>query len=174
MKKQKRKTSRNRKDRAVPFVQSVRQTTPRRTARSRRDFLKKFAFYAFGAGLAGGGGWYIVSDVQAGIAEQDLSLLGNGIPTVVQIHDPQCPRCRALQRETRKAVSQFEDGTIQYLVADIRQSKGRRLAAEHGVGHITLLLFDGSGRRRSILAGERRSNVLVREFRKLIRMSGKQ
>ena len=174
MKKQKRKTSRNKKDRAVPFVQSVRQTTPRRTARNRREFLKKIAFYALGAGLAGGGGWYIVSDVQAGIAEQDLSLLGNGIPTVVQIHDPQCPRCRALQRETRKAVSQFEDGTIQYLVADIRQSKGQRLAAEHGVGHITLLLFDGSGRRRNILAGERRSDVLVREFRKLIRTSGKQ
>ena len=145
---------------------------PRGAAQRRRRLLQNIAFYAIGAGLLGSGGWYIISDVQAGIAERDLSLLGNGIPTVVQIHDPQCPRCRALQRETRDAISEFEDGTIQYLVADIRQSKGQSFAAKHGVGHITLLLFDGGGRRIGVLAGERKSDGLVEEFRRLIRGSG--
>ena len=63
--------------------------------------------------LAGGGGWYLVSEVRATIAEQDLSRIGNGIPAVVQIHDPQCPRCLALQRETRKAMSGFADDELQ-------------------------------------------------------------
>lgn len=143
-------------------------------ARSRRNFLRNVAFCAIAVALVSGGGWYVVRGVQAGVAEQDLSLLGNGVPTVVQIHDPQCPRCRALKRETREAISQFEDGTIQYLVANIRQREGRRFAARHRVGHITLLLFDGDGRRRGILAGERQSDVLVNEFRKLIRTSGEE
>ena len=36
--------------------------------------------------------------VEATIREGDLSQIGNGTPTVVQIHDPQCPRCVALVR----------------------------------------------------------------------------
>jgi hypothetical protein len=152
----------------------VGRTSPRWLARSRRNLIRNLAFCVIVAGLVSGGGWYVVRGVQAGIAEQDLSLLGNGVPTVVQIHDPQCPRCRALKRETREAMSQFKAGTIQYLVANIRQLQGRRFAAKHRVGHITLLLFDGNGRRRGILAGERESEVLVNEFRKLIQASGKE
>ena len=173
MKNQKNKTTRK-KDGAGPGVRSAGRTSPRGAARSRRNFLRNIAVCAVVAGLMSGGGWYVSRGVQAGIAEQDLSLLGNGVPTVVQIHDPQCPRCRALKRETREAISRFEDGTIQYLVANIRQSQGRRFAARHRVGHITLLLFDGNGRRRGMLAGERKSDVLVHEFRKLIRSSGKE
>ena len=171
MKKQKNKTTRKG---AGHRVRSAGRTSPRGMARSRRNFLRNIAVCAVVAGLMSGGGWYVSRGVQAGIAEQDLSLLGNGVPTVVQIHDPQCPRCRALKRETREAISRFEDGTIQYLVANIRQSQGRRFAARHRVGHITLLLFDGNGRRRGMLAGERKSDVLVHEFRKLIRTSGKE
>lgn len=174
MKRNKRKTIRGKNGSVIIPKQSVRQSTSRRTTFGRRTFLKDIAFYKIGAGLIGGGGWYIVSDVQANISERDFALLGNGIPTVVQIHDPQCPRCRSLQRETRKAISQFEDGTIQYLVANIRHHRGRRLATMHDVGHITLLLFDGSGRRRGILAGERKSHDLVKEFRKLIHTSDRR
>ena len=59
------------------------------------------------AALAGGGGWYLVDEVMATISEQDLTKIGNGIPSVVQIHDPQCSRCIALQNETRKAMKAF-------------------------------------------------------------------
>lgn len=173
MKKRKNKTTRK-KEGAGPRVRSVGRTSPRRVARSRRSFLRNIAVCAVVAGLVSGGGWYVSRGVQAGIAEQDLSLLGNGVPTVVQVHDPQCPRCRALKRETREAISRFEDGTIQYLVANIRQRQGRRFAAKHHVGHITLLLFDGNGRRRGVLAGERKRDVLVNEFRKLIQTSRKE
>ena len=172
MKKQKNTTGK--KDRAGRRVRSVGRRSPQRMAPGRRNFLRNLALCAVIAGLVSGGGWYVVRGVQAGIAEHDLSLLGNGVPTVVQVHDPQCPRCRALRQETRQAISQFEDGTIQYLVANIRQPQGRRFAARHRVGHITLLLFDGNGRRRGTLAGERKSDVLVNEFRKLIQTSGEE
>ena len=95
----------------------------------------------------------------------------NGIPTVVQIHDPQCPSCLALQREARKAISELEDGSIQYLVANIREKEGRRLASKHGVGHVTLLLFNGRGRQVGVLVGENRSDFLEAEFRRLVRKS---
>ena len=173
MKKQKDKATRK-KDGAGSRVRSVGRTSPRGTARGRRNLLRNIACCAIIAGLIGGGGWYVFRGVQAGVVEHNLSLLGNGVPTVVQIHDPQCPRCRALRRETRKAISRFEEGTIQYLVANIRQRQGQRFAAKHRVGHITLLLFDGNGRRRGILAGERKSDVLVNEFRKLIQTSDKE
>ena len=171
MKRQKRKATPKKKQAPAAAPPAAPTETAHQRARSRRDVLQNLGYGAAGLAAVVGGGWYFASTVSAGIAEGDLSRLGNGIPTVVQIHDPECPRCRALQRETREAISAFEDGTIQYLVANIRLSEGRALAAEHGVRHVTLLLFDGSGRRRSILTGEKSSEVLVNEFRHLIRTS---
>lgn len=172
MKRLKRKTSSKKKQASISETQSAPSTTRHQRARSRRDLLRNVGYGAVGAAIIGGGGWYFISSVQAGIAEQDLSRLGNGIPTVVQIHDPQCPRCRALQKEVREALSELDGDEIQYLVANIRQPEGRSLAAAHGVGHVTLLLFDGSGTRRGVLVGENRSDILLGEFKRLIRRSG--
>lgn len=169
MKRQKRKTT---SQKSPATATGAQPETSHKKALNRRQFLENIGYAAIGVGIVGGGGWYLVSSVQAGIAEGDLSRLGNGIPTVVQIHDPECPRCRALQRQARDAISEFEDGTIQFLVANIREPEGRRLAAAHGVGHVTLLLFDGRGQRRGILVGENRSEYLVREFRSLVRRPG--
>lgn len=169
MKRQKRRTTSKKKQGKISDAQPAETTSSNKRARSRRDFLQNLGYGAVGLGVVGGGGWYFISTVQAGIAEQDLSRLGNGIPTVVQIHDPQCPRCRALQREAREALSELDSDEIQYLVANIRQPEGRALAAEHGVSHVTLLLFDGSGTRRGVLVGESSSEILLGEFRRLIR-----
>ncbi|MEL6965119.1 MAG: thioredoxin family protein [Pseudomonadota bacterium] len=132
----------------------------------RRGFMSRFGNSALAIAAVGGVGWYVVSEVRAGIQEADLSKIGNGIPTIVQIHDPQCPVCQALQKETRKALEQFEDGELQYLVANIRQDKGRRLANKHSVQHVTLLLFDGKGERQDTLVGPSNSASLERSFRK--------
>ena len=169
MKRQKRKTTPKKNPgttAAAPPASSHKK------ALNRRQFLETLGYAAVGLGVVGGGAWYFVSSVQAGIDERDLSRLGNGMPTVVQIHDPQCPRCRALQREAREAIAAFEDGTIQFLVANIREPEGRQFAAAHGVGHITLVLFDGRGQRRRVLVGENRSEYLVSEFRDLVPRSG--
>lgn len=132
----------------------------------RRGFMRRLGNSTLVAVGIGGLGWYIVSEVRAGIDEADLSKIGNGIPTIVQIHDPQCPTCQALQREARKALDQFEDGELQYLVANIRQDKGKYFASKHGVPHVTLLLFDGAGQHSDTLSGPDTAENLERAFRR--------
>ncbi len=159
-----------------------RQTRSKKAARkaaereevSRRNVLSLARNWGLFGVVAAGGGWYLVDEVMATIGEQDLSRIGNGTPTVVQIHDPQCSRCLALQRETRKAMRAFGGDELQYLVANIRSEKGRALATANGVGHVTLLLFDGQGKRRDILHGTSHSDFLQLKFREHVaRFAGK-
>ncbi len=134
---------------------------------TRRELIQNLTYGAIGLGIVGGGGYYFVSGVRAGIVEGDLSKIGNGVPTIVQIHDPGCPKCRSLQRSTRNALAEMEDGAVQYLVANIKAPEGRQFADTHGVGHVTLLLFDGKGRRREVIRGEQHSEYLLQVFRRL-------
>ncbi len=131
---------------------------------SRRGFLVKARNYGLAVAVAGGAGWLLAADFRDALAEEDLSKIGAGVPTVVQIHDPQCPRCRALQKEARAAMEEFADGEIRYLVANIRQPRGRDFAAQQGVGHVTLLIFDENGRRQEVLSGPNSRARLKRVF----------
>jgi len=171
MKRQKRKTATKRKQDNAVGGQPTASTAPRKKLRSRRDLLQNIGYGALGLGVVSAGGWYFASSVHASIIERDLSRLGNGIPTVVQVHDPQCHQCRDLQRKVCKALSELDDAEIQYLVADIRQPEGRAFAAQNRVGHVTVLLFDGKGTRRGVMVGQNSSDVLLNEFRNLIRRS---
>jgi hypothetical protein len=137
--------------------------------KSRREFFATLSNAALVTAATGGVGWYFIDEVCATTREHDLTRIGNGIPAVVQIHDPECSHCRALQSETRDALSNFKENELQYLVANIRLDKGRQLANTHGVGHVTLLLFDGKGNRRRILAGQNTSDFLVGAFRSHLR-----
>ena len=130
----------------------------------RRNVLKHLRNGAFAAMVLGGGGYFATSKVRASIAEQDLSKIGNGTPAVVQIHDPQCPVCIALQKEARHALRNFEDGELEYLVANIKNKKGSELANKYFVPHVTLLLFDGGGTLVKILNGSNNSDFLRNEF----------
>ncbi len=162
MKRQKRKSRRpNKSNRDQPIGADVTEKTP-----TRRAFLKKIRTGAVAAIAGGGVSWYLIDTVRATIREQDLSHIGNGVPAVVQIHDPQCPKCVALQRETRDALCGFDETELQFLVANIRSAEGGKLAAAHGVGHVTLLLFDGSGLRRAVLTGPNESKYLTSAFRR--------
>lgn len=134
-------------------------------APTRREFFTKIRNGTIAAAAVGVAGWYLVDEVRATIQEGDLSRIGNGTPSIVQIHDPQCPKCVALQKETRDALSNFEDGKLQFLVANIRTVEGKMLATSHGVGHVTLLLFDGQGRKLNTLVGPNTSRYLTEMFR---------
>jgi len=138
---------------------------------SRRDVLRKLRNGGIAVAVLGGGGWFAVRDVQATIHEHDLSRIGNGIPTVVQIHDPNCLLCTALQKEARAAMENFEESDLQFLVANIRDAKGKKLASQHGVGHVTLLLFDKDGKRREIMRGSNDRSVLEPAFRQFLAQS---
>ncbi len=135
------------------------------TRRNLLSFAKKSAITVGVLGSVGGVWAY---SLQGTIVEQDLSRIGNGIPSVVQIHDPQCRLCQGLQRETRAALSGFGDGDVQYLVANITSGEGRRFADLHGVPHVTLLLFDDKGKLVNTLRGEQNRDNLEMVFANFI------
>ena len=138
---------------------------PKVQDRNRRAALTRLRNWGILCVVAGAGAWYLVQDVTATMAEHDLSRIGNGVPSVVQIHDQSCNACLALQREARDAMGDFDDSELQYLVADLKSPAGKKLAAAHGVSHVTLLLFDGDGQRRKVLAGPSTSEILGHYFR---------
>ncbi len=134
----------------------------------RRRFLSLARNGAIGALAVGGVGFLFVRHVQGSMREHDLSRIGNGTPTVVQVHDPQCSLCLALQRQTRQAMKRFDDDEIDYVIANIRSADGRNFAQQYGVPHVTLLLFDANGVHRGTLSGQRRSDELATAFRRIL------
>ncbi|MEP3279119.1 MAG: thioredoxin family protein [Stappiaceae bacterium] len=135
---------------------------------SRRSLLRKVRNGVIGLAVVGGAGYLLTDHVLATIAEHDLSRVGNGRPTVVQIHDPQCPSCLALQRETRQALKNFDDEELDYVVANIKSPEGSSFASRYGVQHVTLLLFDNEGELKQILRGQRNRETLRSAFQRLL------
>ncbi len=136
------------------------QAAPVDPAVSRRNVLKMARNGAIGVAVLGavgyvGTGWY-----NEFLAEHDLTRLGQGMPAVVQVHDPNCSICIALQGETRQAMKQFNKDDMLFLVADIKQEKGAAFAAKHNVPHVTLLLLDGEGQVTQVLRGMRYSDEI--------------
>jgi thioredoxin-like negative regulator of GroEL len=134
----------------------------------RRRFLRLTRNVVIGAALVGGSGYVFAQNVLSARHEHDLTRVGNGKPTIVQIHDPQCSMCRALQKETREALAMFEEGELDYVIANIRTQKGRSFANRYGVQHVTLLLFDEKGDLQDVLEGQRGSYQLRDAFRSLL------
>ena len=114
-------------------------------APTRRNVLAYAPYIAGGVVVAGGLGLWGVSNVRADLAEQDLSVIGSGVPAVVQVHDPTCPVCIALQRETRAALEMLPENAVAYRVASLTSDVGSAFANLHGSSHATLLLFDSTG-----------------------------
>ncbi len=141
---------------------------------NRRDVLRLARNGAIGALVVGGAGVWTVRSVQAMVAERDLTRVGQGKPTIVQVHDPQCPTCTALQRQTRKALRQFGECDMVYLVADITQAEGGAFARRYGVPHVTLLLFDGQGRLQNTLHGMQSRAALEPVFARHVAAHGSQ
>ena len=109
---------------------------------------------AIGAVATGGAGLYGTRAVQATIAEADLSRIGKGTRSVVQIHDPQCQLCTTLQRQTRRALKAYSEDEVTYLVANIKTREGAAFAGRFGVPHVTLLFFDETGTHADRLAAQ--------------------
>ena len=168
MKKQ-RKPSRGRGKVAVAGPAQARaapaETSSAKATLSRRHLLRQFRNGTIAVGVLALGGWGLAHGYQTHVERHDLSVIGNGIPTVVQIHDPQCPNCRALQKEMMSAAKAFDEDALQVRVANIRGPEGRALADRHGVAHVTLLLFDGQGELQQVLRGVHEDDYLRDQFR---------
>ncbi|MEJ8561391.1 hypothetical protein QTO30_09285 [Yoonia sp. GPGPB17] len=112
--------------------------------KSRRSFLSLAGTVAGAALVLGGVGFWGVRTVQAAVTERDLSVVGQGSPTIVQVHDTQCQTCIALQREVRAALAEVDE-SLEYRVADIKTANGIAFASRFGATHSTLLFFDSAG-----------------------------
>lgn len=170
MKRQKQRQKTKRKP-----VEAVSAPAPAKEApkMSRRELFGSAKFYAIGALIFGGGSWLLVEEVRAHIREADLTLVGNGKPSVVQIHDPNCSRCTALQRQARAAMCNLEDeGSMNFLVANLATAEGRAFAQHYGAGSVTLLLFDGAGNLRDVVQGVSSEDYLEGAFRRHLAAEG--
>lgn len=129
---------------------------------SRRKFLRLARNTAIALPVLAGATVFSVQSVQATICEADLTKIGKGKPSVVQVHDPNCSLCQQLQRQTRKALKSFDDEAVTFLVADINTAEGGAFAARYGVPHVTLLLFDGTGEMMQVVSGPSDADTLRR------------
>ena len=114
--------------------------------RSKRKTLGLLRNLAIGVPVVGVAGFFSVRSVQATICEADLSKIGRGRAAIVQIHDPSCQLCRTLQKQTRKSLRAHNDADYHFLVANINTAEGGALAGHYNVPHVTLLLFDKTGK----------------------------
>ena len=84
-------------------------------------------------------------------ALHDLSVIGTGVPVMVQVHDPACPTCRRLKSAATAAMENFPD--MAYRLADITTKEGKQFQTRYGVPHVTLLLFDPEGDHKHTISG---------------------
>lgn len=133
----------------------------------KRNTLKSLRNYGLTAVVVAGAGTYLYQAYQADLEERDLTKIGKGKASIVQIHDPNCPVCNALQKATRAALSNVESEKLQYLVANIKTAQGQQFANQHNVPHVTLLLFDKRGKLENILQGVRQEEELTTVFNTL-------
>lgn len=149
------------RSRAKPRKSKATAPAPEPT---RRSVLKLAGGGALAAIGLGGAAIWGVGSFRAYAAEHDLSRVGQGNITIVQIHDPQCPICTALQKQTRAALRDMPDSDFTYLVADITTPEGAAFARKYRVPHVTLLLFDGAGNMRQSVQGLQQASQLVDIF----------
>ena len=135
---------------------------------AKRDTMKLLRNGGIAAVILGAGGFVSVRAVRATVAEQDLTTIGQGRPTIVQIHDPTCALCTELQRQARSALRAIDSKLLDYRVANIRTDEGASFANGVGAAHVTLVLFDGEGALVQRLEGVRQADELQREFEALL------
>ncbi|MEX2443025.1 MAG: hypothetical protein WD492_05445 [Alkalispirochaeta sp.] len=77
---------------------------------------------------------------------RDLSLVGTGVPAVVQVHDITCPVCTELRANVESIEGEFSDDELVIRVADIATDEGLTFARQHTSNRrVTLLFLDGDG-----------------------------
>ena len=84
-------------------------------------------------------------------ARYDLAGIGQGKPVLVQVHDPQCPKCRKLLSSVESVLHEFPQ--IDFRIAAIKSPDGRRFASKHKVAHVSLVMLDGEGKRLDSASG---------------------
>jgi len=96
---------------------------------------------------------------------RDLSLIGNGVPAVVQVHDTTCPICSELRANVKRIEREFDDDELLIRIADIHDDDGLAFAARHTAERrVTLLFLDGEGGLVDTQTGVQEPDALRRVF----------
>ncbi|MDB2369127.1 thioredoxin family protein [Octadecabacter sp.] len=155
----------------MPKSKKSRRTTAAKSmpaakpAVTRRGLMKSLPYYAAGAVVVGGGAAWLVTDFRGKLAEGDLTRIGQGNPTIVQIHDTTCPLCQSLQRQTRIALKDCDEG-YEYLVANVATAEGLAFQRRMGQPNVTLALLDGDGTPLGFVNGVTPAEELKEIFRR--------
>ena len=88
----------------------------------------------------------------------DLTVIGNGTPAVVQIHDPSCPTCRRLKGIMKNTIDSGDP--VNYRLADITTPEGKSLQDKYRASKVTLLFFDARGKHVHTTQGLRTSEEI--------------
>jgi hypothetical protein len=96
----------------------------------------------------------------------DLTVIGQGEPVIVQIHDPNCPTCRRLKKIVTGALESHD--SVVYRLANIRTASGKALQEKYAVPHVTLLFFDGAGKHVHTTTGLQTSAQIDRVISRFI------
>jgi len=109
---------------------------------------------------------WLIANEHTARETSDLSVVGSGTPVAVQIHDHSCPLCQRLKANAENALDQM-DTPPAWRIVDINTAKGADFARQHGVGHVTILLFDAQGQRQDTIQGVTGINALRDSFEQL-------
>ena len=123
---------------------SKQNKTRRKVTKKKADKGKLLKWIGIGLILIATSAAALVASDKNSKTEHDLSVIGNGTATVVQIHDPGCQLCNRLKRIVGNTKDEFKD-QVQFRTANIKTEKGKQFARKYGVPHVTLLFFDGKG-----------------------------
>jgi len=101
--------------------------------------------------------------------EENYSIIGQGEPVIVQVHQLNCADCDVLRANTKRALKEIGDDRLHYRIAYLHKSEGIAFASRHGAARpTTLVLFDKFGRKKSVYAGVQDVEALEVLFRDLL------
>ena len=83
--------------------------------------------------------------------QRDLSVIGQGVPTLVQVHDETCPNCRQLLSSVKGVINEYPD--LEFKIADLGSSEGLKFSTRHQVSKVTLMYFDSRGKKLDVASG---------------------
>ena len=124
------------------------------TAGSKKSFsLKRRHFIQLGVlGVLSAGTFVGVSAyIEKQEVLHDLSIIGQGKPVLVQVHDPKCPRCQTLLSSVESVLKEFPE--FEFRIANIKTGKGSVFASRRNLSNVTLLVFNESGKQTDVAAG---------------------
>ncbi|MFY0663994.1 MAG: hypothetical protein JXQ97_05170 [Natronospirillum sp.] len=98
---------------------------------------------------------------------RDVSVIGNGTPTVVQLYDQNCVTCRQLDKNAKAAMRGYNDD-LQFRIVNLNVPSGQAFAQRYNGGQTTLLYFDGNGRHVTTVTGVQSSADLQESFDLLV------